>query len=507
MDFQYTIYIMDLMMDASVSAPFTAKRLQSGTDFKTIIGSSAVERNLLVANDKVLYRDKSLKHEWSPLLKIVGGEITFSQFGGELLIFDGDGSEDSTVYRWDGSGAPSVIADAPPVRFGSEHRTRIFAAGDKRFPLRVYFTASRQPEVWFAPESDADGQEEFNEVTEAGYLVMPGKRGDEVVAIYGEFYGSCIIMTNRGIWRITGSSPQSYNVENVSQDVGATAQNSLERLGNDLWFLGRQGIGTLQTVEQFGDIKTAMPSGAIADLWTPGLAHTDTKIDQYQLFKSSMAWNPTTSHMLFAFARQGASDVSTIYAYSAATSAWQGPWESDTTFVESVEVASPVVQTVMHGTSGGKVGLSDVNYKMDFDSQYVVTIESPYLTGRSLDPSFTAQTKTWKALRLFLHNVGNWDFTVKWQVDDEDWQESNENMNVFDLPLLGTDWRLGVDPDGKIHSNQLIGVIEIPLDIRGRSLKFQIITDESDDANDGEDFILQGYQVEFLGNGPDQEQE
>ena len=278
-------------------------------------------------------------------------------------------------------------------------------------------------------------------------------------------------------------------------------------MGNDLWFVGRQGIGTLQTVQQFGDIKTAMPSGPIADLWSPGLANTDTKIDQYQLFKSSMAWNPTTGHMLFAFARQGASDVSTIFAYSATTQLWSGPWASDTTFVESVEIASPVVQTVMHGTSLGKVGVSDVNYKMDFDSQYVVTLESPYLTGRSLDAAFTAQTKTWKSLRLFIHGLGAWDFTVKWQVDDEDWQEITENMNVFDLPKLGEDWRLDVDPDGKIHSNQLIGMIEIPLDIRGRSLKFQIITDESDDANDGEDFALQGYQVEFLANGPDQEQE
>ena len=368
----------------------------------------------------------------------------------------------------------------------------------------MYFTGSRQPELWFYPDGDADGQESYEEVTESGYLVMPGKRGDEVVAIYGEFYGSCIIMTNRGIWRITGSSPLSYAVENISQDVGATAQNSLERLGNDLWFLGRQGIGTLQTVQQFGDIQTSMPSGAIADLWTPGLAHTETKIDQYQLYRSSMAWNPTTQHMLFAFARQGASDVSTIYAYSAATQSWSGPWETDTTFVEAIEVATPVVQTVMHGTSIGKVGLSDVNYKMDFDSRYVVTVESPYLTGRSLDPMFTSQTKTWKVLRIFLHALGDWDFTVQWQVDDEDWQSSEENMNTYDLPKMGTDWRLDVDPDGKIHSNQLVGMLEIPLEVRGRALKFQIITD---DSIDGEDFVLQGYQVEFLANGPDQEQE
>ena len=510
---QYTIYIFDLMMDGIVpytdandvvQYPFDKSRLGAGSDFKSIVGSSSVERSLLVASDRLIYRDTGLKREWAPLMGLTGGNVTFSQFGDEILIFDADDSEGSKVYRWDGDGSPTLLDDAPPIRFGTEHRTRVFGAGDKRFPLRVYFTGSRQPNVWFAPDSDADGQEQYNEVTEAVYLVMPGKRGDEVVAVYGEFYGSCIVCTSRGVWRITGSSPLSYAVENISQDTGAAAQAGLERLGNDLWMVGRQGIGTIQTVQQFGDIKMQMPSGAIADLWNPGLANTATKVDQYQLYRSSMAWNPTTQHMLFAFARQGASDVSTIYAYSAGTAGWQGPWESDTTFVESVEVASPVLQTVMHGTSIGKVGIADHNFKADFGAAYTMTFESPYLNGRSIDPNLVDQSKTWKVLRLFIQGLGEWDINVSWQVDDQTFETIVENQNVYNLPKLGEDWRLDVDPDGRIHSNQLIGVIEIPVDMVGRSFKFQVSTD---DTIIGEDLIFQGYQVEFLPNGPDQEQE
>ena len=93
---------------------------------------------------------------------------------------------------------------------------------------------------------------------------------------------------------------------------------------------------------------------------------------------------------------------------------------------------------------------------------------------------------------------------MKWQVDDETYVTSTESTNVFDLPRLGVDWRLDDDPDGRIHSSQLIGVLEIPLDIRGRYFKFELSTD---DTYDGEDFILQGYQVEFTASGPDKEQQ
>lgn len=501
---QYTAYIYGLMMDGTVTDPFDDERIVAGSDFKTIVGSSAVERSLLVATEHFVYHDRALKREWAPILELVGGVVTFSQFGDELLIFDAFESEGSRVYRWDGAGGPELLDDAPPVRFGTEHRSRIFAAGDRRYPLRLYFCASRQPNVWFAPDSDADGQEEFNETTQAGYLVFPGKRGDSIVAVYGEYYGSCIVCTNRGIWRVTGSSPASYTIENISQDSGAAASASLARLGNDLWMAGRQGVTTLQTVEQFGDVKTQMPSGPIADLWSPGTSNASLKVDQLQLSKASMAWNPTTSHMLFAFAKQGADDVSSIMVYSAATGGWLGPWESDTTFVESVEVGNPVIQTIMHGTDVGKVGISDPNWKMDFADTITMKIESPYLSGRSLDPQFVKQTKTWKVLRLFLHSLGDWDLDIEWQVDDETFQTTTESQNMFNLPRLGEDWRLDVDPDGRIHSNQLIGMIEIPLDVRGRFFKFTI---ETDDTNDGEDFAFQGYEVEFLADGPDKEQE
>jgi len=497
-----TSFLLSDIMFSSLASGMVPERLGAGTDFKTVIGGPKSRTFLVVAGEKYLYRDVDQKQFWSPLLRLTGGNVSIAQYKDELLIFDSDNGVGSTAWRWTGKSDPVKITDAPAVRFATEHRTRVFAAGDKEHPLRLYFSASNDPETWFAPSSDSDGQETVDEVLNAGWIDIPGEKGDEIVAVEGEFYGSCIVATNRGIWRITGSSPTSFVRENITTSVGASAQAAVTRMGNDLWMAGRQGISTIQTVQQFGDMRAGMPSAPIADLWAQGTSNSSIKVDQFQLYKSSMAWNPTLSLMYFAFAREGASDVSSVMTYNPVTQGWMGPWESDTTFVASAEVGSPITQVVMHGTSVGKVGLTDANYKTDFGESYTMTFESPYLCGRSLDPSLTHQTKTWDVLRLFFHVRGDWDVQVRWKCDDEDYQTEQRNTNVFKMPRLGKDWRLGVDPDGKIYTNQLVGVVEIPLETRGRYLKFDVSTV---DAVAGEDLALQGYEIEFVPDGYEEE--
>jgi len=188
--------------------------------------------------------------------------------------------------------------------------------------------------------------------------------------------------------------------------------------------------------------------------------------------------------------------------FNVANGQWYGPWITDTTFVSSVEVASPVIQVVMHGTSDGRVGVTDINWKMNFDQRMQLIFESPYLNGRSLDARLQHQKKTWKHLRLFVQPRGAWDLELEWQTDITGWQTRTVTQNVFNVQTISEDFRLTVDKDGVLHSNQLIGTIEIPLDARGRYIKFRIKTAED---YDGEDLVLQGYEVDFVPDGPERE--
>ncbi|KPJ97113.1 MAG: hypothetical protein AMJ55_00410 [Gammaproteobacteria bacterium SG8_15] len=497
---RWTFYLYDFMFDDDeTSSAFVASRMSSGTDFKVITGRASVRRYLMVGSVNYVYVDYALTKSWAPLLKLSGIEAQFAQFQDQIIIFDGDDGFSTQVYSWNGEGTVQILDDAPNVRFGTEHRTRLFAAGDRNHPLRVYFTASRQPNVWFAPDVDPD--ETYDEVVNAGYLIIPGKRGDSITGLYGEYYGSVIVTTNRGAWRITGASPQSFQVQNITQDVGAGGQACIERMGNDLWLAGRQGFTTLMTSERFGDIKAQSPSAPIADMWDL-IPNQQFRVDQDAMDKASVAWNPTLGLLYFAFQQVGAADVSAVYVFNVANGQWYGPWITDTTFVSSVEVASPVIQVVMHGTSDGRVGVTDINWKMNFDQRMQLIFESPYLNGRSLDARLQHQKKTWKHLRLFVQPRGAWDLELEWQTDITGWQTRTVTQNVFNVQTISEDFRLTVDKDGVLHSNQLIGTIEIPLDARGRYIKFRIKTAED---YDGEDLVLQGYEVDFVPDGPERE--
>lgn len=497
---QWTFYLYDFMFDDdATSSAFTAARLSSGTDFKVITGRASVRRYLLVGSANYLYVDHSLLKTWAPLHKLSGTEAQFTQFRENLIIFDGDDGFGAQVYSWNGEGDVTHLDDAPPVRFGTEHRSRLLASGDKNHPLRVYFTASRKENVWFAP--DVDSNETYDEVINAGYLNIPGKRGDSVTGLYGEFFGGTIVTTNRGAWRIQGSSPASYQIENIVQDVGAGSQACIARVGNDLWLASRQGLTTLSTVQQFGDIQSQSPSAAISDMWSTA-PNQSVRVSQDHMHKASLAWNPSLDLVYFAFQKMGASDVSSIYVYNVSNKQWYGPWVTDTTFVAAVEVSQPVMQVVMHGTDVGKVGITDVNYKMNFDSTMEMLVESPMLNGRSLDPQLQHMVKVWKVLRLFVQPRGDWDIDIEWQVDEGETHSRTVSQSVFDVPNLTNTFRLNSTNDARLQSSQLIGTIEIPLDVRGRYLSFKVSTD---DTNDGEDFILQGYEVEFLPSGPERE--
>jgi hypothetical protein len=497
----WTNKITDLMFKDSITAPFTGQRINAVTDFKTNTYSNRVERSLLAATSTHVYADIGLRMVWRPILVLTGGQPQFASYRQDIVIFDGDNSNSAKVYKWDGKSAPTPLLGAPPVRFGTEHGTRLWASGDKAHPRRVYFTASREPDVWFYPESD--GVKTYEEVTEAGYHEIPGQRGDVVTGVYGDFSGFCFITTTRGLWAISGLSPETFDRKDVSRSQNGMGPNTITRVGNDLWTLGSSGVTGIQTTQNYGDLLTVLPSGPIGNLWGSD-PNTPGRIDQGQLGNAVLAYNSALGLVYMLVPQVGQQDMSAIYCFNVGLQTWYGPWTTDTTALASVEISDPVTNVMLHGSSDGFVGITDSSYKMDYGTtSYTALVESPHLNGRSLDPSLTKLTKTWKVLRLYLHPRGNWNLIVRWSADDDDADQTiTENQNTFDRPCLDDTFRLDDPRDGRILSEELIGVVEIALDARGRYFRFSV---ETEDSEDGEDLVLQGYEVDFVPNGVEEE--
>lgn len=480
-----TVYLSDMLLGTG-DTPWLPDRVAAGTDFDTTIAGNRLRRRFIAATSEYLYVDDGLRGTWVPMLSLIGESIFFARFSEKLIVFDS-----GTVYAWDGSGDFEIQDDAPQVRFGGEYRSRLFAAGDRRFPQRLYYTAVNQPNVWFSPDDDADGIETEDEVLNAGFITTPGN--NPITAVPGDYYGACLFATRTQVMRITGSSPLSFSRETVTEDSGASGPKCVARVGNDMWMIGPNGLTTLQTVMQHGDIQAQSPSGAIADMWT-GAPNSSVRVNIDRLDEASLAWSPTQSLLYVCFRRTGGDDVDTIYVCHIGTGSWLGPWTSGSTFVEAVTAATPATKTVMHGTVDGRVGLSSMYGKSDYGVAYKALIQSPRLSGRSLDPQLHNMTKTWKVLRLHVLPRGNWDLLVRWKIDNETFQQSIDVQNVYNRPVLSKDMRLDTWA-ARLQSAQLAACIDIPIDVRGQYFNFTVET--VDDVAADEDFLLQGYEIEL----------
>lgn len=482
--------ITDFMFNDTASDAFEAQTLVDVGSYERLLEGGAVVRSLLAATQQRMYADVNEKGAWRPILNVEPGHTRFLPYQDVLMIFDDNGQNSAKVYAWNGLETPVQVTDAPPVRFGTEHRTRLFAAGDRNYPLRLYFTASRQYDVWFSPTYDPE--ETFEEVTEAGFINIPAETGDEITGLYGEYFGSVIVITKRGIWRVIGSSPQSFRVENVTKKVGGSSPDGMVQIGNDLFLVGRQGVVSVQTSQNYGDLQTAMPSGAIADVWS-SLPDIQGRVDREQLQDAYFDALPSLNLAVLGMRGQGQTALDRMFAWSPVNQSWHGPWTYEPTCFKAVEFGTPRVELLISGLSNGYVVLTGLGVHTDLGETFSTTYESPMLSGRSVDPALTHRQKRWRTLRMYILSRSDNTFDLSWRTDDREYQEESRHQMPDRDPTLNNGFRLDVD---RLADAEEVTVIEQTLDDEGRYLRFKIESDY--------DFVLQGYQVEFLpGDDPE----
>lgn len=486
----WTTNLTDVTFIDTITDPLAGDYITDVGQYVRLLSGGSTQSVLLAASQRYLFVEINERGAWQPLMAVSDGHTRFLPYRNNLLIFDDGGQTSVKVFEWNGVDPPSQLDDAPPVRFATEHRTRVFAGGDRAYPLRAYYSASRQADVWFAPAYDPD--ETFEETTQAGFIDIPAETGDEITGLYGEYYGSVIVVTKRGIWRISGSSPESFRVENITKKVGGESPDGMVQIGNDLFIVGRQGVVSVQTTEAYGDLQTAMPSGAIADVWS-SLPDEPDRVDRNQLIDAFFDALPSVNLAVLGMRGQGSDTMDKTYALSPANLSWFGPWTYEPTCLKAVEIGIPTTEVLLNGTEDGYVLVTGLGLRTDRGETYTTIFKSPMLSGRSLDPALTSQIKRWRTLKLFVLPQNGQTFTLRWRTDDRDYDEASRTQTPDDEPTLNDRFRLN---EATLYSDQDIIVIEQTLDDRGRYLHFELESDY--------DFVLQGYQVEFMVSGEEE---
>lgn len=492
---QYATYLTTIMYNDTVTTPFIDKKIVALHDFQYLRSSSLKTRVILAAAGDYIYHDRGLQNVWRPLHAKQHENVYFSPYRNTLLWTDNNGGTISSVWQWDGIDAPTLLDDAPPVRFLVEHQQRIFAWGDVVNPRRVYYSGDRRPNVWFSP-SPTNIEDQFDVILDAGYVELES-RGIEVRAALGDFYGLAVIAGEKGYWKLSGSGVFSYKLDGLKVGTGAINAQSFVQAGNDAWSIGKLGVASLAATEKFGDLKAGFPSIPIQNLWNPDTS-SGNPIDRTFLNKSRMAYSANQSTIYMAVPLIGDTSAKNIFVFNTVTQGFYGPWEVDAEALVAVELASPVTELIMVGGSNGKAGYFNPYTRTDFNgTKYTLEVETPALNGRSQDPRLVGLEKVWKVLRLFFLPRGDWDVTIKYWTDSDRTEDTQtKTQNTIKAFTLDKDLVIDKDPDAFIHSGEELSFIEFHLGKRGHDFTVNI-----QQVGDGEDLAIQGYELEGLALG------
>ena len=302
-------------------------------------------------------------------------------FGVKKLVLT-DGINPAALYDEIDGYVQITDANAPTdPKFSEIYAEHLFLAGDPLKPQELFFS-SQTSETEFRP---ALGAGVFN----VGFDIVALKVFRNILYIFG---------TN-GIKRLVGSDSTNFELENVTNNLGCLATDSVVEIGGDLIFLAPDGIRPIGGTNKIGDVNLETVSKKIhttvqnlittEDLSTLSSVLIRSKSQFRYLFSSS-----GSDGLLGALRESGSGygfEFSSINGINATC--------SDSGYIGTEEI-------VVHGDSSGKVYAQESG--TSFDNTNIVSVyQTPFVYFQ--DPR---QRKFFYELAAYLRSEGENSLTV-----------------------------------------------------------------------------------------------
>ena len=146
----------------------------------------------------------------------------------QLLKFDG---QEITTF-----GSSELCSDRP-VRYLAMYKNRLFSAGDKDYPNRLYWSKlpgdSRSIEDW------GSGEESVN--VNGGHTEIGVFDNDPIVALV-PLSSQLLILKKNSIYRLYGDKPDRFTVEEIETVTENMAHTSIVHYGDVAFFLAKSGL-------------------------------------------------------------------------------------------------------------------------------------------------------------------------------------------------------------------------------------------------------------------------
>ena len=216
-------------------------------------------------------------------------------------------------------------------KFSSAFANHLWLAGDPDEPFNIYFSS---------PNADTD----FDPANGAGVINI-GFTITQLKSFRNQLY----VFGQNQIKRIVGDNYSNFSVENVTNDLGCVAPDTVVEFGGDIIFLGPDGVRPISGTSRIGDVELETVSREIQKTFENYTANEDvTKLKALVLRRKSqfrLFFEANTSLSLLAAIRKSSSAQST-FEYSQLVG------------IEATAVASGYVgqfEFVLHGDTTGKV--------------------------------------------------------------------------------------------------------------------------------------------------------
>ena len=216
-------------------------------------------------------------------------------------------------------------------KFSSAFSNHLWLAGDPDEPFNIYFS-SPNVDTDFDPANGAG-------VINIGFTITQLKSFRNQLYVFGQ----------NQIKRIVGDNYSNFSVENVTNDLGCVAPDTVVEFGGDIIFLGPDGVRPISGTSRIGDVELETVSREIQKTFESYTANEDvTKLKALVIRRKSqfrLFFEANTSLSLLAAIRKSSSAQST-FEYSQLVG------------IEATAVASGYVgqfEFVLHGDTTGKV--------------------------------------------------------------------------------------------------------------------------------------------------------
>jgi hypothetical protein len=185
-------------------------------------------------------------------------KVRFSKYnwsGPAVLLTDG--INPAAVYN--GTTYTQVTHASAPnsPKYSSVFKNHIFLAGDSSDPFNLYFSAPYSA-TDFSPANGAG-------VINVGFPIVQIKPFRDALYIFG----------SNNIRKLVGNNIADFVVENVTDDLGCMATDSVIEIGGDLLFLSQDGIRPVSGTDKIGDVNLETVSKDIQSVFTDIVFNVD----------------------------------------------------------------------------------------------------------------------------------------------------------------------------------------------------------------------------------------